>query len=77
MKKNNFDLDDDELKATKDFLGSLGKLFIIILYLGIITGIIPILLCILIEKINLLIIPIALFDLYWIGKEFYNWCMEE
>ena len=73
MKKNNFDLDDDELKATKDFLGSLGKLFMIILYL----------LCILMEKINLLIIPIALFDLYWIGKEFYNcvWrnkkCLEE
>jgi len=77
MKKKYFDLDDDELKATKDFLGSLGKLFIIILYLGIITGIVPVLLCILMEKINLLIIPIALFDLFWIGKEFYNWCMEE
>ena len=77
MKKNNFDLDDDELKATKDFLGSLGKLFIIILYLGIITGIVPFLLCVLMEKIKLFIIPIALLDLYWIGKEFYNWCMEE
>lgn len=76
MKKNNFDLDDDELKATKDFLGSLGKLFIIILYLGIITGIVPILLCVLIEKINLLIIPLALFDLYWIGKEFFKWVEE-
>ena len=76
MKKKNFDLDDDELKATKDFLGSLGKLFIIILYLGIITGIIPVLLCILMEKINLLIIPIALFDLYWIGKEFFKWVEE-
>lgn len=76
MKKKNFDLDDDELTATKDFLGSLGKLFIIILYLGIITGIVPVLLCILMEKINLLIIPIALFDLYWIGKEFYKWVEE-
>lgn len=76
MKKKNFDLDDDELKSTKDFLGSLGKLFIIILYLGIITGIVPVLLCILMEKINLLIIPIALFDLYWIGKEFFKWVEE-
>ena len=76
MKKKNFDLDDDELKSTKDFLGSLGKLFIIILYLGIITGIVPVLLCVLMEKINLLIIPIALFDLYWIGKEFFKWVEE-
>ena len=76
MKKKNFDLDDEELKATKDFLGSLGKLFIIILYLGIITGIVPVLLCVLMEKINLLIIPIALFDLCWIGKEFFKWVEE-
>ena len=76
MKKKNFDLDDDELKATKDFLGSLGKLFIIILYLGIITGIIPTLLGVLIEKINLLIIPLVIFDLYWIGKEIYKWVEE-
>lgn len=76
MKKKYFDLDDEELIATKDFLGSLGKLFIIIVYLGVITGIIPVLLCILLEKINLLIIPLAIIDLYWIGKELYNWCME-
>lgn len=76
MKKMKFDLDDDELKATKDFLGSLGKLFIIILYLGIITGIVPTILCVLIEKINLVLIPLAIFDLYWIGKEFYKWVEE-
>ena len=76
MKKKYFDLDDEELKATKDFLGSLGKLFIIIVYLGVITGIIPVLLCILLEKINLLIILLAIIDLYWISKELYNWCME-
>lgn len=73
MKKKYFDLDDEELKTTKDFLGSLGKLFIIILFLGIITGIFPILFCVIIEKIKILIIPLIIFDLYWISKEFYNW----
>ena len=76
MKKMKFDLDDDELKATREFLGSLGKLFLVLIFLGTITGIIPILLCVLIENVPILIIPIILIDIIWIGKELYNCCME-
>lgn len=47
-----------------------------ILFLGFISGIIPVMLLILIEKYKILFIMIAIFDLGWIGKEIKNWIYE-
>ena len=69
MKKMKFDLDDEELKATKDFLGSLGKLFLVLIFLGTITGIVPFALAILLEKFTILMIPLLIIDIIWIMKE--------
>lgn len=47
-----------------------------ILLLGFVTGIIPVMLLILIEKYKILFIIVVIFDLCWIGKEIRNWIYE-
>ena len=69
MKKIKFDLDDEELEATKELLRKLGRLFLIILFLGTITGIVPFALAILLEKFTILMIPLLIIDIIWIMKE--------
>ena len=64
-----FDLDDEELEATKELLRKLGRLFLIILFLGTITGIVPFALAILLEKFTILMIPLLIIDIIWIMKE--------
>lgn len=44
-------------------------LLIYIILLGMLTGIIPFMIVILITKIPILIIPVIIFDLYFIAKE--------
>lgn len=53
------------------------EILICIILLGICTGILPMIGLLLIEKYKILFILTVLFDIYWIGKEIYNWCMEE
>lgn len=50
---------------------------IIILYLGIITGIIPILLFLLLENYTILYIPMSLISIYWISKSIKDYFYEE
>ena len=47
-----------------------------ILLLGIVTGIIPVMLLLLIEKYKILFIIVVIFDLVWIGTEIRNWIYE-
>ena len=47
-----------------------------ILLLGFVTGIIPVMLLILIEKYKILFIMLAIFDICWIGSEIKNWIYE-
>ena len=50
---------------------------IIILYLGIITGIIPILLFLFMENYTILYIPMSLVSIYWISKSIKDYFYEE
>lgn len=47
-----------------------------ILLLGMLTGIIPVMLLLLIEKYKILFIIVTIFDISWIGSEFKNWIYE-
>ena len=47
-----------------------------ILLLGMLTGIIPVMLLLLIEKYKILFIITIIFDLGWIGSEIKNWIYE-
>lgn len=47
-----------------------------ILILGFVTGIIPVMLLLLIEKYKILFIIVAIFDIGWIGSEIKNWIYE-
>ena len=52
------------------------EIFVCLIFIGIITGILPMIGLLLIEKYKILFIVTVIFDICWIGKEIKNWIYE-
>lgn len=52
------------------------EILICIIFLGMCTGILPMIGLLLIEKYKILFILTVIFDICWIGKEIKNWIYE-